>query len=208
MLPGRGIIVVLGFIVSMVLFPFPHKARAEDDFPVELFSLEYAYELTTSEDAWCEGIYASHYGRGKGRDFHGSLGSRLDSDADYFVALPALEDTLDCLDGRLMVRLDDDKAAFRVIEIKPHGEDGPILEATVEDVGPWYCGDDPYWATGTRPESEDGKDAKGRTTNSAGIDLSYKLAKDLGINGIGLVDWRFKKVDSEYVVVEKQIQRR
>jgi hypothetical protein len=200
-------IAVFSLVVSTVFFPSTLKA-AEDDFPVELFGLDYAYEVTTFEDAWCEGICASHYGKGTGKNFRGSLGNLLDSDGDYFVALPAQEDALDCLDGHLMARLDDDTAAFRVIEIKPHDEDGPILEATVEDIGPWYCGDDPYWANGTRPASEDGKDARGRSTNCAGIDLSYKLAKDLEIKGIGLVDWRFKKANGEYVVVEKKIHRR
>jgi len=208
MLLKWAIIVLFGILPPTVFFSPVLEAGTEDHFPVELFALDNSYEMTTMEGAWCEGIYASRYDKGSKKGFYGCLGNLLDSEAGYFVALPAQEDDLDCLDGRLMVKLDDSTAAFRIIEIKPHGEEGPILEATDEDIGPWYCGDDPYWVGGTRPESEDGKDDKGRKTNRAGIDLSYKLAKDLEIDGIGLVDWRFKKVDGDYAVVKKKIRRR
>ena len=46
-------------------------------------------------------------------------------------------------------------------------------------------------------------DAKGRSTNKAGIDLSSRLALDMDIDGIGLIDWRFKKIDGEYIHIEK-----
>lgn len=66
--------------------------------------------------------------------------------------------------------------------------------ATIEDVGPWYT-DDPYWETKARPLAETGLiirgPNKGRTPNKAGIDLSPAVAKALGIDGIGKVDWRF-----------------
>lgn len=64
------------------------------------------------------------------------------------------------------------------------------VEASIEDVGPWNI-DDPYWETGTRPQAESGKDKQGRATNLAGIDLSPALAKLLGIEGKGKVDWEF-----------------
>jgi len=183
----------------------PYRAfGAEDVFPVDLFSLE----IKNDEDPWCVGVYASHYGDGEGKKYYGGFGSRIYPSKDLFVALPAQKDSLDCLDGKMASRIDEDTGVFRVIEIKAHDADSPVLEATVEDIGPWYCGDDPYWETGARPASEDGIDDKGRHTNMAGIDISYRLAKELGINGIGQVDWRFKKVDGEYVTIEKQAEFR
>lgn len=177
---------------------------AEEGFPTELFTLDTESESDEEDNLWNEGITASYYGSITGRKYFGCLGNKLNPREEYFVALPARMDSLDCLDGRLEVKLDDNTAAFRVIEIKPHGEEGPIFEATVKDVGPWYCGDDPYWEDGSRPASEDGMDEKGRRTNKAGIDLSYILAMDMGIDGIGKIDWRFKKVDGEYIFVEMQ----
>jgi hypothetical protein len=206
----RKTIISAGFaiIIYLVFFSMRQFAVAQEEFPVELFGLDAAGGDETGQDPWHEGIYASHYGAIKGKKYYGCLGNLLKPKEEYFVALPAKEDSLDCMDGQLRSRVDDDTAAFRVIEIRLHGEDGPVFEATVEDVGPWYCGDDTYWVTDTRPEAEDGEDAKGRQTNKAGIDLSYRLAKDLGINGMGQVDWRFKKIDGEYVYVEKETQFR
>jgi hypothetical protein len=192
--------------LMFLLIPVP-PLHAEDDFPLALFTLDVTCE-PDDEDPWVEDVYASYYGSIKGRKYYGCIGNMLRPWEEYFVALPAREDSLDCLDGNMMVKLGDDSACFRVIELRPHDEDGPIFEATVEDVGPWYCGGDPYWITGTRPESEDGTDAKGRRTNCAGIDLSYRLALDMGIDGIGLLDWRFKKADGEYVVIEKPTEFR
>jgi len=60
----------------------------------------------------------------------------------------------------------------------------------VEDVGPWNT-DDPYWETHSRPQAESGTDMAGRVTNKAGIDLSPALAKAVGIDGKGQVDWSF-----------------
>ncbi len=62
--------------------------------------------------------------------------------------------------------------------------------AEIVDVGPWNT-IDPYWETGKRPQAEMGSDLRGRRTNRAGIDLTPALAKALGINGMGLVDWEF-----------------
>ena len=88
---------------------------------------------------------------------------------------------------------------FRVIEIKPSGKDGPILEAFVADVGPW-CIDDPYWQDYSRPFAECGTDSFGRRTNGGGIDLSYALAQAIGCTGIMEIDWRWKTIDGAYVV--------
>lgn len=62
--------------------------------------------------------------------------------------------------------------------------------ASIEDVGPWNI-DDPYWQNGTRPQAESGTDMSGRSTNGAGIDLSPALAAEIGIDGMGQVDWDF-----------------
>ncbi len=64
--------------------------------------------------------------------------------------------------------------------------------ASIEDVGPWNT-NDPYWQQPNgRPQAETGTDMKGRPTNHAGIDLSPDLAKLLGINGKGRVNWTFE----------------
>lgn len=88
---------------------------------------------------------------------------------------------------------------FRVLEIKLAGNDGPILEAYVGDVGPWSV-NDPYWEDYSRPDAEDGVDSRGRRTNGAGIDLSYALAQALGFTGMAEIDWRWKTVNGKYVV--------
>jgi len=98
-----------------------------------------------------------------------------------------------------IVEGDEGDGLFRVIEIKPSGRDEPMFEAYVGDVGPW-CNADPYWETYSRPDAEDGVDARGRITNRAGIDVSYALAQALGCTGLMLVDWRWKTVDGAYVV--------
>ena len=193
---------LISVIVVLVIPISTSTAEDESSFPVELFSLVDSDEQ--DEDPWCEAIYASFYGSVKGKKYYGYKDNLLHPRDELFVALPAKSDNLDCLEGDLAKRIDANTAAFRVIEIRKNGEDGPILEVTVEDLGPWYAGDDPYWEDLSRPDSEDGTDGKGRQTNKAGIDLSYKLAMEMGINGIGKVDWRFKKVDGEYVVVEKE----
>lgn len=60
----------------------------------------------------------------------------------------------------------------------------------IRDVGPWNT-HDPYWTTGTRPQAETGTDMSGRTTNGAGIDLTPAAAKKIGLEGKGMVNWRF-----------------
>jgi peptidoglycan hydrolase-like protein with peptidoglycan-binding domain len=72
---------------------------------------------------------------------------------------------------------------------------------TVEDIGPWNV-NNPYWHTvGERPDAELHFLAKTPLTlagpnkgrvplNAAGIDLSEALAKLVGVDGKGKVDWR------------------
>ena len=195
---------------------------------------------------WIRGVLASHYGGGRSSCW-GGYGNQLHPDRDFFCALPATEDCLDCLGGQLACRISRCDAAqptldellgvpleeimpaeegfdfwpgsgptlgetygwviegaegdglFRLIEIKPSGEDWPILEAYVGDVGPWG-NSDPYWVHSERPDAEDGTSTRGRRTNRAGIDLSYALACELGFTGLMEVDWRWKTVDGAYVV--------
>ncbi len=94
---------------------------------------------------------------------------------------------------------DEGEGLFRVLEIRPSGREEPVLEAYVGDVGPWN-NSDPYWATGSRPDAEDGVDSRGRRTNRAGVDVSYALAQALGFTGLMEVDWRWKTVNGAYVV--------
>lgn len=81
----------------------------------------------------------------------------------------------------------------RVIELR---RDNKIEIVSVEDIGPWLV-DDFYWQNGARPIAEDMTKPlprgphQGRRSNGAGIDLSPALAKSLGVDGKGKVDWRF-----------------
>jgi hypothetical protein len=69
---------------------------------------------------------------------------------------------------------------------------GPKGAATVPiiDVGPIYPSKrgpaDPYWQTGARPRAE-----TDRVLSQAGIDLTPRTARDVGIDGKGKVDWSF-----------------
>ena len=65
---------------------------------------------------------------------------------------------------------------------------------SIEDVGPWNT-TDAYWLASARPQAESGRDMHGRHTNRAGIDLSPALAKAIGIDGMGHVDWEFVSED-------------
>lgn len=67
---------------------------------------------------------------------------------------------------------------------------GHSAVAEIWDVGPWNIAD-PYWLIGRRPEAESGTDQRGRKTNLAGIDISPALARAIGIDGKGKVDWDF-----------------
>lgn len=68
---------------------------------------------------------------------------------------------------------------------------GQIAIGSIEDLGPWNT-NDPYWKTNSRPQAESGTDKRGRRTNLAGIDLSPGLARAVGIDGMGKVNWRFE----------------
>ena len=63
--------------------------------------------------------------------------------------------------------------------------------AIVLDVGPWNEHDDNYVFSNARPHAECGVDSRGRITNSAGIDLSEKVWKLLGMVDNSDVEWEF-----------------
>ena len=70
---------------------------------------------------------------------------------------------------------------------------GKSVIVTIEDIGPWNT-DDRYWLKADgRPQAESGRDHRGRRTNKAGIDLSPGAARALGIDGKGVVTWKFHK---------------
>jgi peptidoglycan hydrolase-like protein with peptidoglycan-binding domain len=82
------------------------------------------------------------------------------------------------------------KDALPVIRV--YGPKGSA-DGKITDKGPWYDGTsarpaDRYWETGQRPRAE--SDSK---TNGAGIDLNPAMARAVGIDGKGLVDWEFVK---------------
>lgn len=71
------------------------------------------------------------------------------------------------------------------------------------DQGPWNftskklnLAGDAYWLTGTRPQAESGIDLIGRETNLAGIDLTPAAARAIGLDGLGLVDWKFETTET------------
>lgn len=67
---------------------------------------------------------------------------------------------------------------------------GKRVTCDIRDIGPWNI-NDPYWATGNRPQAESGTDLTGRETNKAGIDLSPAAAAAIGLSGLEPVDWAF-----------------
>lgn len=89
--------------------------------------------------------------------------------SDVFAALPASN-----LKGKWV--------QLRILKPK-----GPKAVVPVGHVGPWNGGgwnnkyDDPYWIKKRRPQAESGKDLKGRKTDGAGISLSPKLWRLLGL---------------------------
>jgi N-acetylmuramoyl-L-alanine amidase len=104
------------------------------------------------------------------------------NDTDLYIALPD--------------RIEGERPNVRVY----NRETGVASEAEIWDVGPWMI-DDPYWDKGTRPIAEtchdeqkplpEGTNEGKIPSNPAGIDLSPALAKILGIDGMGTVDWEF-----------------
>lgn len=63
--------------------------------------------------------------------------------------------------------------------------------AIVLDVGPWNEHDDAYVFAGKRPAAESGVSISGEGTNGAGIDLSERVWKELGMTDNGSVEWNF-----------------
>lgn len=88
---------------------------------------------------------------------------------DLFVALPASN-----LIGKW-------------VQLRIQRPNGPKAVVPVGHVGPWNGGgwdhkfDDPYWRKKQRPQAESGRDLKKRKTDGAGIQLSHKLWKVLGV---------------------------
>lgn len=134
-----------------------------------------------------------------GQDYHGEgggipanqtgiiatvFGGEGDYNTSAYDPCVVLDD--DSLYVALPDRLEGERPNVRVI----NPATGVAVVATIEDVGPWNT-DDPYWTTGTRPQAESGTDMSGRKTNGAGIDLSPELARRLGVEGKGVVDWEF-----------------
>jgi hypothetical protein len=109
-------------------------------------------------------------------------------ESDYNVSAYDEEKVLN--DTDLYIALPDRFEGERPMVMVRNRETDLSATAAIEDVGPWNI-DDPYWIMGTRPQAESGTDMTGRTTNGAGIDLSPALAKALGIDGMGTVDWQF-----------------
>ena len=94
---------------------------------------------------------------------------------DYFVALPK-------------------RFSGRRPKVAVRGPRGTVV-AEIKDVGPWNI-NDPYWETGRRPQAESGYDlgqtrSGRRRTNLAGIDISPRMGREIGIGGKGKVDWWF-----------------
>lgn len=83
---------------------------------------------------------------------------------------------------------------YRFTAVRPHVRvtnpaNGKSAVASVEDVGPWNTNDPYFLRSDGRPQAETGRDHSGRRTNSAGIDLSPALARAIGIDGKGRVDF-------------------
>jgi hypothetical protein len=107
---------------------------------------------------------------------------------DYNVS--AYDETKVLDDDSFYIALPDRFESVRPRVLVINRETGATEVSEIWDVGPWNI-DDPYWVTGERPQAESGTDMTGRTTNGAGIDLSPALARALGIDGMGTVDWQF-----------------
>lgn len=68
---------------------------------------------------------------------------------------------------------------------------GKSCIAIVLDVGPFNEHDDDYVFRRARPQAESGVSLSGKGTNRAGIDLSEKVWKQLGMTDNSAVDWEF-----------------
>jgi N-acetylmuramoyl-L-alanine amidase len=103
-------------------------------------------------------------------------------------------------DSELGVALPDRFEGERPRVLVWNPENDKEVVCNIVDVGPWNT-DDPYWRTGSRPQAESGTDMSGRQTNGAGIDLTPGAARTLGIEGKGLVDWRFVEETMTSIVI-------
>jgi len=91
-------------------------------------------------------------------------GEKNTANIDAFVALPSRE----ALGRKVTVYCPETEKAAEAV---------PVM-----DVGP-HSTSDPYWENGTRPQAEKGKsDRYRRARNKAGIDLSLRLCRDLGLH--------------------------
>lgn len=117
-------------------------------------------------------IVASVFGGGSDYNTSAYDEDKVLNDTDLYIALPD--------------RFEGERPKVRVY----NRVTGQSATASIEDVGPWNT-NDPYWATGERPQAETGTDMTGRSTNHAGIDLSPALAQAIGVDGMGEVDWQF-----------------
>jgi len=88
------------------------------------------------------------------------------------------------------VALPSTRALFKIVKIT-NPANGRATRAIVLDVGPWNEHDDAYVFEHARPAAERGADERGRTTNKAGIDLSERVWKMLGMVDNSDVDWEF-----------------
>lgn len=88
------------------------------------------------------------------------------------------------------VALPSGDALHRFVRVS-NPANGKSTIALVLDVGPWNIKDNGYVFAGDRPQAESGKDAIGRTTNHAGIDLGERVWKLLGMKDNGPVEWSF-----------------
>jgi N-acetylmuramoyl-L-alanine amidase len=115
-------------------------------------------------------------------------------DAETAYGGPPMDDTE--LSVALPYRFEGDRPRVRVWNA--NNELSAVAE--IRDVGPWLT-DDNYWDKGTRPEAEtaylegeplDRGPNEGVVPNGAGIDLSPGLAKKIGIEGKGKVNFDFE----------------
>lgn len=81
---------------------------------------------------------------------------------------------------------DDLQKCARIQVSNPTNNKSLVL--AVVDTGPWYVNDKDYVMGTARPKAESGKNAKGRTTNKAGLDVSPEARKILGSD---YVNWKF-----------------
>jgi N-acetylmuramoyl-L-alanine amidase len=111
----------------------------------------------------------------------------------------AYDETLTLNDTDLYVALPS-RFEGRRPKVRVHNRaSGKAAEGEILDVGPWMI-DDSYWAKGTRPVAEtcwdhnvplpSGPNA-GEIPNGAGIDVSPAIARAIGLEGKGKLDWEF-----------------